>query len=289
MRVPPLAETGPIRLTNSRGTTQSPPFTVAREQDFRLVVSPANLTVYQGANNSAQVQLASTGTRPFAGLVTLTALNLPAGVTATFSPAASVSAAQPAALVLAATAGAAAGPFQVTIRGELTEAGQALARTALVNVTVQAAAGVTGVKGRFVTPERVGIAGVIVRADIATNPQPQTVTDAAGNFTLVGLPAGQLTLRFDATPANPLYPIWPYTTTLAANQVSVLADWTINPPPTDDKFTPIANAAQEQVITDPRFPGLEVQPARGRQDHRLGRRGENAHRGRAVRLGQARR
>ena len=70
----------------------------------------------------------------------------------------------------------------MTIRGEFTEAGQALARTAPVNLTVQSAANVTGVKGRFVTPERVGIAGVIVRADIGAESQPQTTTDAAGQL-----------------------------------------------------------------------------------------------------------
>ena len=220
------------------------------------MVSPADGDGY-GRDSGAQVQLASTGTRPFAGLVALTALNLPAGITATFSPAASVSAAQPAALVLAATAGAAAGPFQVTIRGELTESGQALARTR--SSTHRAG---RGRRDRRQGPIRDAGARGHSRRDRPGGHRDESaaadVTDAAGNFTLVGLPAGQLTLRFDATPANPLYPIWPYTTTLAANQVSVLADWTINPPPTDDKFTPIANAAQEQVITDPRFPGLEV-------------------------------
>lgn len=38
----------------------------------------------------------------------------------------------------------------------------------------------------------------------------------------------------------------------------VLEDWTINPPPPDERFTPINNAAQTQVITDARFPGLEI-------------------------------
>lgn len=38
---------------------------------------------------------------------------------------------------------------------------------------------------------------------LSANPQPQTTTDAAGVFQLAGLVAGQVTLRFDATPANP--------------------------------------------------------------------------------------
>ena len=93
--------------------------------------------------------------------------------------------------------------------------GQPIVRTTTVDLIIQAATGLTGVKGRFVTPEGVGIAGVIVRADVPGD-DPQTTTDAAGNFQLVNLPAGTLSLRFDATPANPLYPIWPYELTLPA-------------------------------------------------------------------------
>jgi RHS repeat-associated protein len=258
VKVPPLAETGAITLTNSRGTAQSPTFTVTREQDFQLVVSPASLTVFQGASSTAQAQLASTGTRQFTGLVTLSVQGLPAGVTVSFSPAATLSAFQTGAITFGASGTAVPGSYQLTVQANFTEGGTPFVRSAGLSLTVGAAGNVTGVKGRFVTPENQGIAGIIVRADITANPQPQTTTDAAGNFTLVGLPAGAVTLRFDATPANPLYPIWPYTTTLITNQIAVLADWTINPPPSDDKFVPINNATQTQVITDARFPGLEI-------------------------------
>jgi RHS repeat-associated protein len=259
VRVPPLAESGPITLSNARGTAQSPAFTVVREQDFALVASPATVAVYQGASNGAQLQLSSTGTQAFTGLVALSVHGVPAGATASFAPASSLSASQAVTLTLGAAASAAPGVYPITVRGELLESGALLARSATFNLVVQASAGVTGVKGRFITPEGNGVAGVIVRADFGPAPQPQTTTDAAGNFQLAGLPAGTLTFRFDATPANPLYPIWPYTTTVAANQITVIPDWTINPPPSDEKFVPIAQAApQEQVITDPRFPGLEV-------------------------------
>jgi RHS repeat-associated protein len=65
-------------------------------------------------------------------------------------------------------------------------------------------------------------------------------------------------LRFDATPANPLYPIWPYNITIQAGALTVLPDWTIAPPPAAETFVPIANAAQDQKITDARYPGLEI-------------------------------
>ncbi len=254
--VPPTAESGPIRLTNARGSATSPPFTVVRERDFQLVVSPAAVTVHGGASNSLQVQLISTGTQPFTGLVALTAQGLPVGASAGFLPAPVLAANQILVLELSATGAATPGTYPVMLRGEFLEAGQPLVRTAGLNLIIESATGVTGVKGRFITPEGVGIPGVIVRAEFG--PSVQTTTDAAGNFQLVGLVAGEVTFRFDATPANPLYPIWPYTTALPENQVTVLPDWTINPPPSDEKFTPIANVAQEQVITDPRFPGLEI-------------------------------
>ncbi len=254
--VPPTAESGPIRVTNALGSATSPPFTVVRESDFQLVVSPGVVRVLAGASNSAQVQLVSTGTQPFTGLVTLTTQGLPAGASASFEPAPVVGANQIVVSELTATGAATPGTYPILLRGEFLEAGQSLVRTAGLQLIIESSTGVTGVKGRFVTPEGIGIPGVIVRAEFG--PSLQTTTDAAGNFQLVGLAGGEVTFRFDATPANPLYPIWPYTTELPANQVTVLPDWTINPPPSNDQFTPIANATQQQVITDERFPGLEI-------------------------------
>jgi len=259
VRVPPLADSGPITLTNARGTTQSPPFTVNREQNYDLVVSPASLTVFTGASGAAQVQLASTGTKQYTGLVTLSVQGLPTGVTASFAPAATLSAFQAGTITLAPSAATAPGSYSLTVRADAKEGGATFTRSAAVTLNVQTGTGVTGIKGRFVKPDSVGIAGIIVRADIAQNPQPQTTTDAAGNFQLTGLPAGSITFRFDATPANPLYPIWPYSTTVVANQISVIRDWTILTPPSDDKFKPIAqNSSVDQSITDDRFPGLVI-------------------------------
>jgi RHS repeat-associated protein len=259
VRVPPLAATGPITVTNPRGTATSPVFTVAREQDFQVVISPASVTVYQAASNSASMQLSSIGTKPYTGLVSLSAVGMPAGVTASFSPAASLSSLQTGTVTFAAGAAAVPGSYSITIRGDTKEGGQTLSHSAAIVLNIQASAGLSGVKGRFVTPEGSGISGVIVRADISATPQPQTTTDAAGNFTLLGLPAGTVTLRFDATPANPLYPIWPQTITQPANQILVMEDWIINPPPSADKFsTFVPNSPAEQIIRDPRFPGLQI-------------------------------
>ena len=257
LRVPPLSETGPITLTTSRGSTQSPTFTVVRDQDAQLIPSPATVTLLQGASTTVGLSLSSTGTNAFTGLASLSAAALPAGVSAKFTPA-TLSAYQNGTLTLSADAQATPGTYTLTLNAGLTEAGQTRTKRANVNVTVAAANGVTGVAGRFVDPQGRGIAGIIVRADTGNNVQPQTTTDAAGNFLLTGLPAATITLRMDATPANPLYPIWPFSVTLVSNRVMVIPDWTINPPPTDDKFTPISNASADQQITDPRYPGLAI-------------------------------
>ena len=254
VKVPDAAESGAVTVRNANGSGQSATFTVLREQDFSFTASPSGVDVIQGSSASVVLNLASVGTNNFLGLAKLTATGLPAGVTATFDPP-SLSAYQTGKLTLQADSNAALATATVTVRSEATLNGLPWVRTSNVTARVVTKEGVTGVKGRFVTPAGAGIAGIIVRQDTSTN---QVVTDAGGNFTLTGLSAGVTTLRFDATPANPLYPIWPYNATLAANEVLTMADWVINPPPTDEQFKPISNATQDQQITDDRYPGFAV-------------------------------
>ena len=253
-KVPDAAQTGPITVSNNLGSAQSEVFTVIREQDFGLQASPAYLKVMQGSNAIAVLNLATSGTRPYQGLAKLSATGLPSGVQAKFEPA-TLSAYQTGKLILQAEGTAPLGTATITIKAEATLDGLPWVRDSRINVQVITAQNVTGVKGRFVTPAGSGIAGVIVRMDTSTN---QVVTDAAGNFLLTGLPSGVTTLRFDATPANALYPIWPYNVTLEAGQLLTMSDWVINPPPADDKFKAINNAAQDQAITDERYPGFAV-------------------------------
>lgn len=253
--VPATAQTGPISVTTTAGTGTSPIFTVQRDQSFDLQSSPAQLSVMQGSLASAVITLASSGVRAYEGLAKLSITGLPAGVTARFEPA-QISAQQSGQLILSAASSAALGSSTLTLQASATLDGLPWARQSQITVEVITRANVTGVKGRFVTPAGQGIAGIIVRhANSTTN---QVVTDAAGNFLITSLPSGVSTLRFDATPAHALYPIWPYSVTLQAGEVLTLADWTINPPPADDKFVQIANAAGDQAITDQRYPGFAV-------------------------------
>lgn len=252
--VPELAQTGPITVSNANGSAQSDTFTVLREQDFNFQASPSSVNIIQGSSAGVVLNLASVGTNNFEGLARLTATGLPQGVTATFETQ-SLSAFQTGKLTLQADSSAALASATVTVQAEATLNGLPWVRQSNVAVRVVSKAGVTGVKGRFITPEGNGIAGIIVRQDSTTN---QVLTDAAGNFTITGLASGVTTLRFDATPANPLYPIWPYNVTLTGNEVLTIEDWIINPPPADDMFRPINNAVQDQQIIDERFPGFAV-------------------------------
>ena len=55
-----------------------------------------------------------------------------------------------------------------------------------------------------------------------------------------------------------IHPIWPAIVELETGKLTVLPDWAINPPPADDKFTAINNAAQDQAISDARYPGVAI-------------------------------
>lgn len=257
LTVPPGAITGPITLTTPKGTTQSGVFTVKLPEDFNLIASPGDLTLIQNSANSFAIQLTSLGTQPFTSVVRLTTAGLPPGVTAEFLPAA-ITANQVITLKLSANTSALAETFTFQVIGKATLNGREHTRTATATVTLKAA-GQTGIKGRFVDPDGRGIGGVYVRHE-----NIETTSDTAGNFLLLGVPAGKITLRMDATPANPLYPIWPYQAEAQAGQVLVLSDWVINPPPAADKFKPLQqNAAQDQAIVDERYPGLKFTIPKG--------------------------
>lgn len=252
--VPDAAQSGPITVSNSLGSAQSPVFTVIRAQDFSFQLSPSTVDVIQGSSASLVLNMTSTGTNAYQGLAKLSASGLPTGVTAQFDPPA-LSAYQTGKLTLLADSSAALNQATVTVRAEATLNGLPWVRESQVTVRVVTKDNVTGVKGRFVTPAGAGIAGIIVRQDTTAN---QVVTDAGGNFTLTGLSSGVTTLRFDATPANSLYPIWPYNITLAANELLTMSDWILQPPPADTLFKQIDNTTQDQQISDERYPGFAI-------------------------------
>ena len=99
--------------------------------DFSVSVSPASLSVQQGASGTATVSTAIVSGS--AQSVALSASGLPSGVTASFSPA-SVTAGASATLTLSASSAAAAGAATVTITGTAASG----AHTAALSLTVTA-------------------------------------------------------------------------------------------------------------------------------------------------------
>jgi RHS repeat-associated protein len=264
VKVPEAAQTGGITVTNTanNASSTSSPFTVEREQDYSFTASPAVLKIVQGSNGAANLALGSIGTRAYTGLASLSVVDanglpvsLPAGLTLKFEPS-TLSAYQTGKLTMTAASDMALGSYTIIVQAKADISGTTWLRTSRITIQIIAKADVTGIKGRFVTPSGQGIQGVIVRQD--NNVTVQTTSDAAGNFLLTGLASGAMTVRMDATPANPLYPIWPLAVVVEAGQLITLSDWVINPPPADDKFTPIQNASVAQHITDPRYPGFDV-------------------------------
>lgn len=262
------AQTGAVTVTTARGTVSGPTFTVRHEQDFAIVASPAELITVSGGVASLMVQLASSGVKPFTGVAQLSVAGLPAGVIPTFSTPA-LAAGHTGSLALAVPAALAAGTYTARIDGVATIDGAAQSKSATFRLKVigSGSAGASGVVGRFVDLQGRGIAGIIVRAEdpnAAGSNLALTTSDAGGNFVLAGLPAGKITLRIDATPANPGFPIWPFTLVLEAGKITPLSDWVVQPPPRDDLFRPlIANASEDQVFTNPETPGLSVRVPAG--------------------------
>ncbi len=258
-RVPISAVTGTISVTNSLGTATGPSFTVQQSQDALLLATPNSLRLLRGSEAASALSITSAGTQAYSGSLNLSISGLPAGVTGSFDPVV-LPADRTGVLRLVANGSVLPGNYQATITGVGYATAGAISRTATLNITIPdpQVTPSTGVRGRFITPDGRPIAGVIVRADTGAASSPTVNTDAAGSFELAGLPAGPTTLRFDATPANPLYPIWPYSVTVVANQMILLKDFVIAPPPEAQTFSPINNATQDQKITDARFPGLEI-------------------------------
>ena len=111
--------------------------TVTAPASYTLTPTPATLSIVQGTNGTVAIAITRTN---FAGAVTLAAENLPAGVTAAFSPNSTGGTAST--LTLTASASATIGQVTVTVRG--TASGLA-DRTTTVTLTVTA--GSTGGSG----------------------------------------------------------------------------------------------------------------------------------------------
>ncbi len=134
------AGTSTITVTGTSGTlsaTTTIALTVtSNQQDFSLSASPANLSVAQGGTGSSTITVSPLN--GFSGTVALAARNLPAGVTASFSPASTTGTST---LTFNASGSAATGTSTVTVTGT----SGTLSHTTTIALTIATANGNGGV------------------------------------------------------------------------------------------------------------------------------------------------
>jgi hypothetical protein len=118
-----------LEFSNAANNCVLPPATAT--PNFSLSASPSSLTVTQGTSGSSTITVNPTG--GFTGSVALSASGLPAGVTASFSPASTTGSST---LTLTASSTATTGTATVTITGT----SGALTHTTTVTLTVNATA-----------------------------------------------------------------------------------------------------------------------------------------------------
>ena len=248
--VPLGATTGPVTVTTPFGTgTSAQPFTVTPRAAFTLDAAPAVGTVLQGA--AVTYVVTATGVGDFSGLISLGVAGLPAGSSAVFDPP-MLAAGRRATLTISTSTTTPVGTASFVVAGTASLDTGPSTQTVPLAVAVQAG-GRTAVAGQFVTVEGEPIPGVVVRLGAV-----QTMADAAGNFLLADVPSGTQQLMIDANAARAGYPMYAADVTLVASETTILPPFRITPPPPAERFTPIANATQAQVITDLRYPGVSL-------------------------------
>ena len=191
--VPAGAVTGPLTLSLAGvNAASSPTLTVTPSSTFTLSASPASANVFMGKSVAYAVQLASSS--GFGQLAQLTVTGVPAGITASFNPAA-IAVGQTSTLILTVPANQPVSTANLSISAAATVEGIPLTQTVTAAVTVQAPT--TSFIGRAVTADALEkpLAGVTVTmlgkdgAGNNTGCTGNTVSDGGGNFALANLGA----------------------------------------------------------------------------------------------------
>jgi xyloglucan-specific exo-beta-1,4-glucanase len=198
------ATTGPASVTITgtgggltRTMTLALTVTGTPQPDFSLSVSPASLTVAQGASGASTVTVTPSG--GFTSAVALGTGTLPAGVTAAFNPPSTTGTST---LTLGASATAAAGSTTITVTGS----GGGIVHTASLSLTVTPSGGgggtggvtltpVVGSNGPFFNEEDLKLANTasLTSLSITIVIQRTTGVSASGQFNTVGSQIAQAT------------------------------------------------------------------------------------------------
>jgi hypothetical protein len=248
--VPNGAFTGLIELSHAGGTTSTASaFTVDTEQDFQLTVAPSTTTAVQGGAGTYVVYVTSAQST-FSQLASLTATGLPAGLTASFSPA-QITAGANSTLTVQLSGTLSPGSYPFTIHGVASVAGNDLERTAGATLNVMAG-GQTTLSGRVMSTDNEPIIGATASLDGKT-----AMTDAAGSFLLIGITAGTgRPLMIDGRTANSpnkTYPIIIEPANIMAGQANT-NPFTFYLPPIDTQFEVEVVPGQNTVASNPRVP-----------------------------------
>jgi RHS repeat-associated protein len=252
--VPNGAFTGVIELSHAGGTASTATaFIVDTEQDFQLTVAPSTTIAVQGGTGTYVVYVTS-AQDTFSQLASLSATGLPAGITATFSPA-QVTAGANSTLSVQLSGTISPGSYPFTIHGAAGIAGNNIERTAGATLNVMAG-GQTTLSGRVLSTDNEPIIGATASLDGKT-----AMTDAAGSFLLSGITAGtNRPLMIDGRTANSpnkTYPVIIEPANIVAGQANI-NPYTFFLPPIDTQFEVEVVPGQNTVAGNPRVPGLEM-------------------------------
>lgn len=201
------AGTSTVTVTGTSGSltaTTTITLTVTSNQpDFSLSASPASVSVAQGGTNTSSIM--ASPVNGFSGTVALAASNLPAGVTASFSP---VSSSGTSTLTFSASSTAATGTSTVTVTGT----SGSLSHSSAITLTVTPANGNGGVTVStvinslqpFFDDEGVKIsnANAITALSLTINVQNTGGLSFNGQYNTVG---GQITQSHSSTAAALMY------------------------------------------------------------------------------------
>ncbi|MGH7673042.1 MAG: hypothetical protein ACREMC_09080, partial [Gemmatimonadales bacterium] len=195
--VPPRATTGPVSVTNFRGTaTSATSFTVQEREAFDITLAPSSIQVPPGGLGGTRIRLTSTGLNPYPYAATLTITGLPAGVAATLDRP-TVALNQDAIVTFSAAAGA-TGAFTITLTASGASGVTTQTVTKTLGIQVLAAGGTT-VTGRVLHADdgapfvgaRVRLGGMAV------------FTDESGTYRFVNPPLlGDQVLLIDGNTNN---------------------------------------------------------------------------------------